>query len=315
MKKITINTKKRAFRSAGDDVDDRRCSHRLAMAFGLFTMCAASTKPPASKQMTQILCCVCAIMHMLVVFHAVIALKAALCGELRSDPVRATALLRDALSHGAAAYVVDLVAIVCFGVVPFSRCQPLPEGGLDVFRHHLPVLLVILPLQVPLLLGWETVEPVVRVLAQHDTALGGLLVQQGCWVSLSSVNEAIMCMQRVDLPIVRLWNSRSAYIFEMAYKCLIFTLFYALSAHAGIRIGISATAIASASCDAHRLCVAHSILASPYLWGHLGGCTFGAVLYPGMLSRAFGKLRGILDGSILGTPAGAPSSTPCMKAA
>ena len=112
----------------------------------------------------------------------------------------------------------------------------------------------------------------------------------------------IMCMQRVDLPR-GVWNTRPMYIFEMAFKCGVFTMSGPSAVVAAVRTLATLTTSSVCLATASRT---RCLLSSPFCHGLLVGCLFVVGMYPHMAKRAIGKLRGVLAGTVDATPPGAP---------
>ena len=247
-------------------------------------------------------------MHVHVVVQACRCLRTAYGDDLR--PVTASAQTQRQLAQvlGAltVAYVVDLIGIYAFGVVPYSRCSPEPAaGGWEVLQHHLPLICGIVPLMTPFAMAWAETEGTVEMLAQDPVGVGRLCLLPFGWLLLSSVNEAIMCMQRVDLPR-GVWNTWLMYVVEIGYKCLIFTVFASCSLYYCVLVAIRYLAF----CSSRRepLAAAVCFVSSPLCLSILVLLIFTTTLYPAMARRALRKFSGVLDGSLDGKPPGAPEA-------
>ena len=134
------------------------------------------------------------------------------------------------------AYFFDL-ACCCWNVVPFSRCN----GSRDIVGHHLPTLLLALPLAVPLWTGWRAAEPtsfaVLDLDAGDDLRRGfvdAYTLASG-FAYVSSLNDVIMCLQRTEMNLQGvesfrdvkdvkhgIFTSRVAIYAELAYKLSFF---------------------------------------------------------------------------------------------
>jgi hypothetical protein len=102
------------------------------------------------------------------------------------------------------AYAFDIFCCYVLKVVPFSRCHL----AKDIADHHLPIILVILPLGIPL---WaNNFDPIMNSLLRADNgekeiawsiaAINAIRCILGLGF-LSSLNEVIMCFQRVEMTI------------------------------------------------------------------------------------------------------------------
>lgn len=262
---------------------------------------ARDTCATASKRV-HLTCTICAIMHMMVVVQACRCLRT---GYAHLDMHSADALCRPTLLRMlgmlSTAYVADLVATYGMGVVPYSRCDPLPAtGGKDVLAHHLPIVCGILPLCLPFALGLE-MDAAVHLLATDPVGMWRLVLLPFGWLCLSSLNEACMCMQRVDLP-AGLWNTQCMYVLEMGYKCLIFTLFALASLCYSAMLAARMLHFCANRTAAERVVC---LVSSPLMLSILVLITFIVTMYPRMARRAFSKLRRVLKGCDA-RPPGAP---------
>lgn len=107
------------------------------------------------------------------------------------------------------AYTFDLVCCYVFKIVPFSRCK---SGG-EVSQHHIPVLLFILPLGIPVWARLPNIDPLFHGIIGTDTVVTSttasidnlklivfdkIRIIQG-WAFFSSLNEFFMCFQRAEM--------------------------------------------------------------------------------------------------------------------
>lgn len=134
------------------------------------------------------------------------------------------------------AYAFDL-ACCWLGVIPFSRCHK----SKDIVEHHLPTLLLALPLGVPLWGNFRSLEP--TGLSILDLEVGNKLRDHfvnaytlaSGWAYASSLNEVFMCFQRGemslqgcddfrDINLMRrgVFTSRIAVFSELCYKLCFF---------------------------------------------------------------------------------------------
>jgi len=217
------------------------------------------------------------------------------------------------------AYTADLTAVYAFGVVPYSRCHPDPaRGGRDVLMHHLPVLFFLLA-TFPACVWLD--GPVLTWAWMNDNIHKQSMLLNMGFGFISSLNEAIMCMQVADLPR-GVWNTKLVYLFELSYKCLIFSIFPLVSSCAAARTfanlrhndacaelgrrkwSIPTDQSHGAMHTAQIICTC--IATSPGLFGTTGYPIFSALIYPAFFRRARSKLRDLIDGTASGTPPGAP---------
>ena len=196
------------------------------------------------------------------------------------------------------AYIVDLLVVCGLGVVPYSRCDPV-KGGRDIIVHHVPSIIggsLLRYAQVEMMTGPDAIE------------VASILARWRGWSMLSSYNEVIMCMQRVDWPAA-VWNSRRCYLIELSWKVLIFTVFAGLGTTAAVQM-FSRLLASTAEGAATSLEVASNMASSPLAWAILIYLVFYATMYPSMGWRAIRKLSDVATGRIRGTPPGAPHGYP-----
>lgn len=246
------------------------------------------------------------------VFHGCIWVQSMVCVRLSLDAGGAVGAglgaLRAMAATVAVAYTWDLFSIKALGVVPLSRCR---APGDDIVGHHVPVLLVLLPLGLPFALA-SSYEPACQIAGFHRL----VLFAEGVGF-LSSLNEAIMCLQRVR-GARALFRSRPAVFFELLYKVLIFSVMALgiLVACAAIDCGVLADA--TARHPRSRAAAALAALRSPVLLRSLVYGWFVASKYPLMGRRAWRKLAAHVrcgDGAPPLDWDDVPESSPGRKAA
>ncbi len=134
------------------------------------------------------------------------------------------------------AYMFDLLC--CYlKVIPFSRCN----CSNDIIGHHLPTLLLALPLAIPLWANLRQYEKTSSSILDYqigsairDDFINAYTMASG-FAYISSLNEVFMCFQRVemnwhgiasfgDIPMMknRFFTSRWALGAELLYKLLFF---------------------------------------------------------------------------------------------
>jgi hypothetical protein len=239
-------------------------------------------------------------MHVNFLYHGLWCVFTALFGDPNFGREAVMTLFKRTILSGLSAYTMDLLAITAFGVVPFSRCPP-KGGGRDVFQHHIPAM-VVMSCKLCFAFGWD--EPMTSLATKHPITTGMVLLQAVGYGGITSLNELIMCMQRVDFPR-GLWHLRVVYTFELGYKCLIFSLFGALYLMAAARVFMSVVTDSTCAAQCFNslvLCYARCLGLSPFCWGCLVGTTFPILLYPSMLKRAGTKLHGVLTHRVDPTP-------------
>lgn len=146
------------------------------------------------------------------------------------------------------AYTFDLVCCLCFKVLPFSRCN----CSRDIVGHHVPTLLLALPLAIPLWSSYSSLrifDPVSFAILDKATAnaagvahlrtdfINAYATASGYAYS-SSLNEVFMCLQRVEMSLAgvsyirdvatkmsnqrRFFTSRAMLYAELSYKLVFF---------------------------------------------------------------------------------------------
>ena len=141
------------------------------------------------------------------------------------------------------AYIFDLLCCAV-NIIPFSRCN----SSKDIIGHHVPTLVLALPLAVPLwYVGFGYLDPtVVGILDDENGDVTSLEIRKqfmdafilaSGFAYISSLNEVIMCFQRVEMSMNsilnfndiqkksgrrRLFTSRFVIGFELFYKLFFF---------------------------------------------------------------------------------------------
>jgi len=135
------------------------------------------------------------------------------------------------------AYSFDLFCCYACSIVPFSRCRESRE----IAMHHLPVVLFIQPLILPVILQWKAYDPVIiELILNGNNNLAYLLTRASTIGYISSFNEAIMCFQRAELTFYgrksmsedsgqkccepRIFTSGGVQFLELCYKLMIFMI-------------------------------------------------------------------------------------------
>ena len=211
------------------------------------------------------------------------------------------------------AYSFDLICCYFFKVIPFSRCN---SPG-DIAGHHLPILLVILPLCLPLF--WEELnflDPLIHgVLDYH--ADGGLLrlnamdgvIRANGWGFVSSLNEFIMCFQRAEMNMQgvkdfrdistlqkRIFTGRLAIGIELYFKFGIFCVFSLFGFKGCCDLDkVWYGYISQVHDDMSFMTVVGSIFCSPLFIRALVYRVFILVMYPMMALRTFKKIKKFHD--------------------
>ena len=178
------------------------------------------TPPPPHQWQSILLPLIAGILHARVFYHAVFG-----CilrgdhdhgqdhehdhggGGTTSEEFRRTCFLLD--SSIFLAYSFDLICCLLFKVIPFSRCN----CSRDIVGHHLPTLLLALPLAVPLWSGracLRAFDPLAFSALDDDAAVNDGLPRADFinaysaasgFAYASSLNEVFMCIQRVEMSL------------------------------------------------------------------------------------------------------------------
>ncbi|KAL3815817.1 hypothetical protein ACHAXA_010751 [Cyclostephanos tholiformis] len=161
-------------------------------------------------------------------------------GGTSSEEFRLTCFFLD--SSILLAYSFDLICCLFFNVIPFSRCN----CSRDIVGHHVPTLLLALPLAVPLWSGRASLRPfdeasfsILDDLPTNDRLradfIGAYSMASG-YAYVSSLNEVFMCLQRVEMSLAavssfrdvpsmgkrRFFTSRFGLGAELCYKLAFF---------------------------------------------------------------------------------------------
>lgn len=147
------------------------------------------------------------------------------------------------------AYVFDLFCCYGFNLRPFSRCST----NLEIFLHHAPIILTILPLGIPLwakMIDFDrTLHEIMGTNSMHaDYALRTQMLRSlrkaNGWGFISSLNEFFMCFQRAEMNMFgipafqnvaefkegrKFMTSRFAIGLELYFKLGIFWIFPLIS--------------------------------------------------------------------------------------
>lgn len=213
------------------------------------------TPPPPQQWQSIVLPLIAGILHLRVFYYAVFGCILRNYNlnysendeESASSVFRRTCFLLD--SSIFLAYTFDLVCCLCFRVLPFSRCN----CSRDIVGHHVPTLLLALPLAIPLWSGYSSLQifdPVSFAILDKATAnvsgvapdlrtdfINAYATASG-YAYASSLNEVLMCLQRVEMSLAgvsyirdvatkmsnqrRFFTSRAMLYAELSYKLVFF---------------------------------------------------------------------------------------------
>jgi len=254
-------------------------------------------------------CGVCALLHGIVTVCAFTALYVGYSGALEASVDPFSTYFRIVRTQDLAfltAYVVDLVAVFFLDVSPFSRLPPeASKATRELATHHLPAMIACNVLGAPWIFSVPFADPALALLKGTDGVQVALLtLRSNGWVMISSFNEVLMCLQRVDWP-QGLFNSRRAYCLEIGYKCLIFSMFSMMGAY-NTTLTFYRLATSCAASEPAVLSAATCVAVCPVAWRIVAYTIFLLVMYPWMGRRARAKLWEVMTGRKHGTPPGAP---------
>ena len=213
------------------------------------------------------------------------------------------------------AYMFDLVCCH-LKVIPFSRCN----SSRDIIGHHVPTLILALPLAIPLWANLRTFDPIVSTVLNGDNTeirnrfIDSYLLASG-FAYISSLNEVIMCFQRVemtlagvttfrDIPMMKrhLFTSRGIVGFELMYKMCFFWGMSILACKACCEYDKSIYDAITAPVDYNEP-IWKTIVTLYSSLSVLRGALFRAfsvVMYPSMGARCFKKIKQFLkEGEVL----------------
>ena len=215
------------------------------------------------------------------------------------------------------AYMFDLLC--CFlKIIPFSRCN----SSRDIIGHHVPTLFLALPLAVPLWAGLRHVDPTIfAILDNNDDNndddndeirhhfIDAFIVASG-FAYISSLNEVIMCFQRVemscnsienfnDIPSMKkrhFFTSRVVVGFELVYKLVFFWGMSLLACKACCDFDKSMYDALTSPLDYDEPMwkTLITIYSSPAVLRGALFRAFSIVMYPSMGSRCFKKIKQFL---------------------
>ena len=143
------------------------------------------------------------------------------------------------------AYTFDLFCCYVGQVIPFSRCN----SAWDVAAHHLPILLVFVPLNLPMYCErFMHLDPLSSDImgSSLDGEFREAFIDAGLrsygWGFISSLNESFMCLQRAEM------SARGLKVFreisdstsqKMKHKCrIIFTSRFTIALELYFKLGV-----------------------------------------------------------------------------
>lgn len=196
---------------------------------------ALEALPPRWK--STILPLIAGFLHLSVFYYAAQSILLAVgsgASEITNEEFRRECFLLDKAIF--VAYTFDLIC--CYvRVIPFSRCR----CSKDIVGHHIPTLLLALPLAVPLWgnqRGFESTSSSILDFGvgneQRNHFVSAYMAASG-FAYISSLNEVFMCFQRVEMSLQSVdsfndissmkkhfFTSRFAVYSELCYKLSFF---------------------------------------------------------------------------------------------
>lgn len=200
------------------------------------------------------------------------------------------------------AYVIDLLSCY-FGAIPFSRCN----SSKDIIQHHLPTLLLALPLAIP---WWANIQSMESALPILDLDIGSELrkslvmsyMMASGFAYVSSLNEVFMCFQRVEMSLqgavsfdeipnmkMHVFTSRLVIGTELTYKLSFFWGLSICACKGCIDSVLTLYKFASEQQSTWKTLT--TILTSPVILRALLFLLFSVVMYPSMGARCRKKLK------------------------
>lgn len=193
-------------------------------------------------------------------------------------------------------------------VIPFSRCH----CSADIIGHHVPTLILALPLAVPLWANWNNFESTSSSILDFDVGderrnrfIDAYTLASG-FAYVSSLNEVFMCFQRFEMSLAgvtsfrdvpsmtsQFFTSRRVVAAELIYKLCFFWGMSLLACKACCEFDYSLYD-AIASSGAHNGSLGRTLLAVYSSPAVLRGALFRAfsiVMYPSMGMRCFKKIK------------------------
>ena len=210
-----------------------------------------------------------------------------------------------------AVFVAYMFDIVCSlgGVIPFSRCSK----SRDILGHHIPTLVLALPLAVPLWSNLKSLEPALEILevsigdATRDRFVDAFTLASG-FAYISSLNEVIMCFQRAEMSLqqvtsirdvdqmkFKLFTSRCVVGFELLYKLSFFWGMSLLACKACFDFDMSIYSFVSREEGVSTLSKVAYIYTSPAVLRGVLFRVFAIVMYPSMGARSLKKFKQFIN--------------------
>lgn len=207
------------------------------------------------------------------------------------------------------AYMFDLVC--CYlKVIPYSRCN----SSKDIIIHHIPTLILALPLAIPLWANLVSADPIaLSILNGDDSDIRSRFIDSFSIASgfayISSLNDVTMCFQRAemilagvptfrDIPMMKshLFTSRGVIGFELVYKLCFFWGMSILACKACCEFDKSMydAIISPEDYDEPMWKTIMSIYSSPAVLRGALFRVFSVVMYPSMGARCFKKIKQFL---------------------
>ncbi|CAJ1949169.1 unnamed protein product [Cylindrotheca closterium] len=202
------------------------------------------------------------------------------------------------------AYFVDLFCCY-FKALPFSRCN----RSKDIIEHHLPTLLLALPLAVPTWAKMDSIESSLPILSLgedseiRDEFIKGCMMASG-FAYISSMNEVFMCFQRVEMSLQKaatfadipqmkhhFFTSRLIIGMELCYKLAFFWGLSILACYGCVKLPYAVYQMHMSNDELALWQVLFKMIISPIVLRALLFLTFSVVMYPSMGKRCLRKVK------------------------
>ncbi|CAJ1949171.1 unnamed protein product [Cylindrotheca closterium] len=205
------------------------------------------------------------------------------------------------------AYIVDLFCCY-FKALPFSRCN----RSKDIIEHHLPTLLLALPLTVPTWAQMDAIESSLPILSLgedseiRDEFIKGCMMASG-FAYISSMNEVFMCFQRVEMSLQKaetfadipqmkyhVFTSRLIIGMELCYKLAFFWGLSILGCWGCVTFPYAVYQMHMSNDELALWQVLFKMITSPIVLTGLLFLIFSVLMYPSMGKRCVRKLKQFL---------------------
>eukprot|EP00984_Skeletonema_dohrnii_P028027 scaffold17849_cov95-Skeletonema_dohrnii-CCMP3373.AAC.1 len=287
-----------------------------------------TAKPPSTQWYHAILPFIAGLLHLQVFYYAIHCIiprflpNFMLFFDNNNDTTTAVmssqAFMNECYRLDRAIFIAYLFDLVCcyLKVIPFSRSN----SSRDIIGHHIPTLILALPLAIPLWANLRSVDPTVSTVLNGDHSeirnrfIDAYILASG-FAYISSLNEVIMCFQRVEMTLAgitkfrdiqmmksHLFTSRGVVGFELCYKMCFFWGMSILACKACCEFDKSIYDAITAPVDYDKPIwkTVVTLYSSPAVLRGALFRAFSVVMYPSMGARCFKKIKQFLkEGEVL----------------